>query len=219
MCHVTFVANPVTLRRPEMNQFPSLIQEIVRRHAEWTVRWHEAPTPAGGEIPWSAIERNHRMNFDLWHAEDVARREDLGSDSVKDAKRTIDRSNQARNDAIEQLDVWLLQQLPPLNEAAPLHTETPGMIIDRLSILALKLYHMRIEAERESAPEEQRRKCAGRYRVLEEQFNDLRDSLVRLLGELEQGTRRFKLYRQLKMYNDPNLNPQLYGRGPSPARP
>jgi len=199
-----------------MNQLLSLIEEIVRRHAAWTVNWHEAPTDPAGDVPWNAVERNHRMNFDLWHAEDVARREDLGPESVRDAKRIIDRSNQARNDAIEQLDVWLLQQLPPLNASAPLHTETPGMIIDRLSILSLKLYHMRIEADRESAPPEQRRRCLDKYQVLEEQFTDLQDSLKRLLAELGQGTRRFKLYRQLKMYNDPNLNPQLYNRQPSP---
>lgn len=193
-----------------MNPWQSFIDEIVRRHAEWTARWHEAATAPSREIPWSVIERNHQMNFDLWHAEDIARRNDLGLESVRDAKRTIDRSNQARNDAIEQLDVWLLQQLPPLNPAGQLHTETPGMIIDRLSILSLKLYHMQIEAARESAPEEQRRKCADKCRILREQFDDLRASLKELLVELEKGTRRFKLYQQLKMYNDANLNPQLY---------
>ena len=76
-------------------------------------------TSSDKNIPWDAIERNHRMNFDLWHAEDIARRDDLGLESVRDAKRTIDRCNQTRNDAVEQLDVWLLQQLPPADPAPP----------------------------------------------------------------------------------------------------
>lgn len=191
---------------------PLLVDEICRRHDEWTARWHEeAATPAAG-MPWSAIERNHRMNFDLWHAEDVARRDDLGLESVRDAKRAIDRCNQARNDAIEQLDVWLREQLPPANPAAPLHSETPGMVIDRLSILSLKVYHMKIEATRKSAPEEQRRKCRDKCGLLQEQYDDLKDSLKELLAELQSRARRFKLYRQFKMYNDANLNPQLYAR-------
>jgi hypothetical protein len=191
---------------------PPLIkaEEIVQQQIEWTRGWHETPaTPRTGE-PWAAIERNHRMNFDLWHAEDVARRDDLGPASVRDAKRTIDRCNQLRNDAIEQFDVWLLGQLPPARPEAPLHSETPGMILDRLSIMALKIYHMRIEAARASATEEHRRKCAGKCAVLEEQHGDLKRCLQSLLADLEAGARQCKLYRQFKMYNDASLNPQLY---------
>jgi hypothetical protein len=156
------------------------------------------------------MERNHRMNFDLWHAEDVARRDDLGPASVRDAKRTIDRCNQARNDAIEQMDVWLLGQLPPARPDVSVHSETPGMIIDRLSIMALKIYHMRIEAERESATDEHRRKCSQKCAVLAEQHADLTQCLRRLAAELQAGTRQCKLYRQFKMYNEASLNPQLY---------
>jgi hypothetical protein len=198
-----------------MNQLPLSVGEVVQRHAEWTSRWHESSTPPQTDPPWIAIEQNHRMNFDLWHAEDVARRDDLGPASVRDAKRTIDRCNQSRNDAIEQFDVWLLGQLPPANPGSPLHSETPGMIIDRLSIMALKIYHMRIEARRESAGEAQRRKCEEKCAMLEEQFGDLKNCSKQLLDELKSGTRRFKLYRQFKMYNDASLNPQLYQK---PAR-
>ncbi|MGA2802031.1 MAG: DUF4254 domain-containing protein [Verrucomicrobiota bacterium] len=193
-----------------MNPLPLPAGEIVQHHAEWTARWHETSTPPETNLPWNVIEQNHRMNFDLWHAEDVARRDDLGPASVRDAKRTIDRCNQSRSDAIEQFDVWLLGQLPPARSNAPLHSETPGMIIDRLSILSLKLYHMRIEAARETATDEHRRKCSSKCAMLEEQHGDLKRCLQSLVAELQSGARQCKLYRQFKMYNDASLNPQLY---------
>lgn len=185
-------------------------EEIVQQQIAWTQRWHDVPTPATSGEPWSAIHRNHQMNFDLWHAEDIARRDDLGPASVRDAKRTIDRCNQARNDAIEQFDVWLMDQLPPAPPGVPLHSETPGMMVDRLSIMALKIYHMRIEVERESATAEHRRNCARKCARLEEQHGDLKNCLAQLVAELQTGTRQCKLYRQFKMYNDTSLNPQLY---------
>jgi hypothetical protein len=157
------------------------------------------------------------MNFQLWHEEDIARREDLGPERVRQAKRVIDRCNQARNDAIEKIDVWLLGQLPPARPESTQHSETPGMIIDRLSILSLRVYHMRIEASRASASDEHRHTCRERCTVLEEQARDLKRCLQVLLVELRKGTRRFRLYRQFKMYNDPNLNAQLYS--PEPPRP
>jgi hypothetical protein len=196
-----------------MNPMPTLATDIVHRHAEWTVRWHEHPTLAETVLPLTLVEQNHRMNFDLWHEEDVARRDDLGAERVRQAKRAIDRFNQARNDAIERLDAWFLSQWPPARLTGPLHSETPGMMIDRLSILALKLYHMRIEAARESATEEHRRKCSDKCAVLDEQLGDLKTCLQELLEQLPAGTRRFKIYRQLKMYNDASLNPQLYAKG------
>jgi hypothetical protein len=195
-----------------MHQLQTLVAEIVRSQAEWTARWHEGSTPPPPGFPWAVIEQNHRMNFDLWHEEDMARRDDLGPERVYQAKRAIDRCNQARNDAIERIDDWFLGQLPPAGARAPLHSETPGMMMDRLSILALKLYHMRLEAERESATGEHRRLCAEKCRVLEEQLGDLKECLQNLAEDCLKGTRRFKLYRQFKMYNDKSLNPQLYAR-------
>ena len=160
------------------------------------------------------LPRNHRMNFDVWHEEDAARRDDLGPERVRQAKRTIDRCNQSRNDAVEALDVWLLRQLPPAGHLTPQHSETPGMIVDRLSILSLKVYHMHIEATRESASREHRDQCRAKFAVLEQQAGDLQGCLTVLLEELRMGTRHFKLYRQLKMYNDPALNPELYTAPP-----
>jgi Protein of unknown function (DUF4254) len=190
-------------------------EAIAQAQIDWTRQWHDAPTPPKTGGPWPAIEDNHRMNFDLWHAEDAARRDDLGPAGVRDAKRTIDRCNQARNDAIERFDVWLLGQLPPLPPSAPQHSETPGMIVDRLSIMALKIFHMKIEADRESAEPAQREKCAQKCALLAEQHADLAACLKNLLAELQAGTRRFKLYRQFKMYNDARLNPQLYQKSAS----
>lgn len=189
---------------------PLNIEEIARFHSEATTKWHDAPTPPLADAPWSHIQRNHRMNFDLWHEEDIARRDDLGAERVREAKRTIDRCNQSRNDAIEQIDLWLLEQLSSHVPGSPQHSETPGMIIDRLSILSLKFYHMRLEADRADAAPEHREKCRAKTVILEHQSNDLKNCLANLLTELERGTRHFKLYRQLKMYNDPSLNPQLY---------
>ncbi|HEY6168150.1 MAG TPA: DUF4254 domain-containing protein [Verrucomicrobiae bacterium] len=193
------------------------VDAIVQRHAQWTKQWHEATTAPELTAPWNAIESNHRMNFDVWHEEDIARRDDLGHERVYQAKRVIDRCNQARNDAMERIDVWLLGHLPPAPPDAPLHSETPGMMIDRLSVLALRSYHMRLEAERECAGEEHRRKCHDRGRILEEQITDLKRCVEIVLARLQSGELRFKLYKQLKMYNDPSLNPQLRARGTANA--
>jgi hypothetical protein len=195
-----------------MNTLPGFADTVVRLHAEWVSLWHENRTPPKMDLPVAIVEQNHRMNFDLWHEEDMARRDDLGSRHVHEAKRAIDRLNQSRNDAIERLDEWFLCQAPPMKDSSPLHSETPGIIIDRLSIMALKIYHMKIEAARESAADEQRRKCSEKLVRLEEQLKDLKDCLAELLVQFQAGTRRFKIYRQMKMYNDTSLNPQLYAK-------
>ena len=195
-----------------MNELPPLVDTIVRLQAEWVSRWHENPTPPETDLPLSIVEQNHQMNFGLWHEEDVARREDLGDDRVKQAKRAIDRFNQSRNDAIERLDEWFLNHLPPAKTSSPLHSETAGMIVDRLSIMALKIYHMQIEATRATATDEHRRKCSEKLARIEEQLADLKQCLVELLAGMQAGTRRFKIYRQMKMYNDATMNPQLYAK-------
>ena len=195
-----------------MNDMEVFASTVVGLQSEWTSLWHEHPTPPKIDPLLAIIEQNHRDNFGLWHEEDVARRDDLGSERVHKAKRAIDRFNQARNDAIERLDESLLTRLPSMNDSSPLHSETPGMIVDRLSIMALKAYHMKIEALRESADAEHRRKCSEKLARLEEQIRDLQNCLQELLHQLLTGTRRFKIYRQMKMYNDASLNPQLYDK-------
>jgi hypothetical protein len=125
----------------------------------------------------------------------------------------VDRTNQLRNDLAEALDRFLLGWLEPQglpNPKAELHSESPGLIIDRLSILSLKIYHTREEAERPDAPPGHNARNRERLGILKEQRADLAGCLDALWQETLKGTRRFKLYRQLKMYNDPSLNPAIY---------
>ncbi len=154
----------------------------------------------------------HRANFDLWHEEDKARAPEAADAEIARVKHAIDGLNQRRNDLVEQIDLWLMKGLEQ-NGRAPLHSETPGLMIDRLSILALKIYHTAEESRRSSATEGHRLANGTRLAVLKEQRGDLAGCLDALWAEVLEGTRRFKLYRQLKMYNDPELNPAVYGRG------
>lgn len=187
-------------------------QHIVDLHDSATGGWHSDDT--GMPHTASAFEQlvldQHRANYDLWHREDAAR-DPLADDHVITlGKRAIDRLNQRRNDLVERLDELLLAAVQQ-NTAAPLHSETPGLIIDRLSILSLKLFHTHEEAERADATEDHRARNRSRFRVLKQQREDLALCLSELWSEIHAGRRRFKLYRQLKMYNDPTLNPVLYG--------
>jgi hypothetical protein len=196
--------------------------EIVDLHDKLTSAWHQLPS--GHEAQASSgsktaadwldlVARQHRANFDLWHIEDEARAPDATEAELARVKRRVDQTNQLRNDLAEELDEVLLhwlgtQDLP--NQDAPLHSEPPGLVIDRLSILALKIYHTREEALRTDAPQGHAARNSQRLAILEEQRSDLANCLDALWSETLAGTRRFKLHRQLKMYNDPSLNPAVY---------
>jgi hypothetical protein len=185
---------------------------IVRMQDENTAAWHETPISQAEADGLLAIAMaQHRANFDLWHEEDKARDPGATDADIAGVKRAIDKLNQRRNDLVERMDAWLLDALEQ-NERAPLHSETPGLMIDRLSILALKIFHTREEAHRVTATEAHRQRNAERLALLEEQRSDLAACLDSLWADVLDGKRRFKLYRQLKMYNDPELNPVLYGR-------
>jgi len=190
---------------------------IVKLHDESTRAWHQHPASEEDLLPtdtWLArVYQQHRANFDLWHIEDEARTPGATDAQLSNVKRRIDATNQSRNDLAEQLDRALLEWLAPQKlpaEDSPLHSETPGLIIDRLSILALKIYHTREETERNDATLSHCNRNRERLAILLEQRSDLAHCLDRLWRETLSGTRRFKLYRQLKMYNDPTLNPAIY---------
>jgi hypothetical protein len=193
---------------------------IVDLHDQRTRAWHHTPEPGGVTAPadteaaWlGLVARQHQANFDLWHIEDEARTPDASCEQIAGVKRRIDTTNQRRNDLAEELDRALLNYLASKgrpNPEAPLHSESPGLIIDRLSILGLKVYHTREEAQRTDAPEGHTERNRQRFAVLEEQRADLAACLDALWQEALSGTRRFKLYRQMKMYNDPDLNPAIY---------
>lgn len=183
-----------------------------------TVSWHQ--TAAGETADLSEVEilhqveMQHRANFELWHQEDKARDPGASDAAVAAVKHAIDRINQRRNDLVEQIDIRLLDHFAPTFAAAPdapVHSETPGMMIDRLSILSLKIFHTREESERMTATELHRQKNQSRLALLLEQRQDLAVALDCLFVEMTAGRKRFKLYRQMKMYNDPELNPVIYG--------
>ncbi|NUQ26999.1 MAG: DUF4254 domain-containing protein [Acidobacteriaceae bacterium] len=182
-----------------------------------TKNWHlpEPPRTTPADPFDGLLSQLHRANFELWHEEDRARDPNASSDQIAITKRAIDILNQRRNDVVEQLDRALLDALAPLslpNADAALHSETPGLILDRLSILALKIFHTQEQIDRTDITEEHRSRNQARLAMLTEQRTDLAGCLDALWSDVTSGRRRFKLYRQLKMYNDPTLNPVLYAR-------
>jgi Protein of unknown function (DUF4254) len=160
---------------------------------------------------WQAIEDNHRFNCLLWDEEDLARRRNVPDSEIAANKRAIDGYNQKRNDAIERVDEHLLGLFSEAKENARLNSETPGAMVDRLSILSLKIHHMRLQTQRADADRAHIESCVLKLNRLTEQRNDLAACLDRLLGECARGESYFKIYRQFKMYNDPALNPAIYG--------
>lgn len=174
------------------------------------------PTVAGDDVAkgiWFWIQENHRYNNSLWNEEDKARRTDVDDAEIAACKRLIDSYNQKRNDAVESIDEALLSALQtyPRHPDARLNSETAGSMIDRLSILSLKVYHMREQTLRDDATPQHVAKCQAKLQHLTEQRGDLGACLDRLLEETKEGRSYFKVYRQFKMYNDPTLNPYLYG--------
>ena len=196
--------------------------KLLERQLKEVEQWHEElpqdDSSESADFP-SLVSTQHQVNFELWHQEDLARDPDVSDSKIAGVKRAIDVLNQRRNDLIEQLDQFLVNVLSRENvnttDQTELNSETPGSMIDRLSINALKIYHMNEEIQREDVAESHRKKCFGKLSVLQEQREDLRQCLDKLLVDLSTGKKRLKVYQQMKMYNDESLNPVLYWKSES----
>lgn len=177
--------------------------------ASWDAAAPAEPQPAQDLA--TLVIAQHFCNFSLWRLEDEARRRDVSDSVIADTKRAIDRWNQLRNDRVEQIDRALLSRFESVDtSSAALHSETAGMMVDRLSILALKIFHMRRYAETQADPAIAQ-ECREKLALLIAQRTDLATCLKALLSDCAAGRRYFKLYRQFKAYNDPRLNPALKG--------
>jgi hypothetical protein len=166
-----------------------------------------------GEINHLLYEKNW-IDTVQWHLEDIIRNPEIDPIEALQIKRRIDASNQDRTDKVEKIDDWFLQTYKNvvIQNLAELHTESPAWAIDRLSILALKIYHMKQEVNRNDASVEHKKKCAYKLTILEEQHEDLSRAIDNLIKKIEAGTVYMKVYRQMKMYNDEDLNPVLYNK-------
>ena len=184
---------------------------IVTFHDERIANGFDDARADEGE-PWTSIATNHRSNILLWGEEDQARRTDVPAASIAANKRAIDGYNQRRNDATERIDEALLASLAgvaPRSDAWH-NSETAGSIVDRLSILALKIHHMRAQTLRDDASDEHVRQCREKLARLSLQRDDLAHCFDTLLACAAAGRAFWRVYRQFKMYNDPTLNPYLY---------
>lgn len=148
-----------------------------------------------------------------WHMEDIIRDPEIDPVAALELKRRIDRSNQERTDMVEEIDEQLRNKYAgvALRDDATINTETPAWAIDRLSILALKLYHMNAEVMREDADEAHKARCKAKLNVLQQQRIDLSSAIDTLLDDIAAGRKYMKVYKQMKMYNDKDTNPVLYG--------
>ena len=195
-------------------QPPADVSTVAALLAHLVDHWHHFEPEHSEEGLRGRICDLHRYNFLLWHEEDVARSPSVTDGRIAQVKRAIDRYNQARNDCIEKVDDWLIAHLADRGiiaaPDAPAATETPGAAIDRLSILELRRYHMREQIDRRDATPEHREKAAGRLAVLDLQREHLIESTNRLLVEIFAAARPLRVFRQMKMYNDPTMNPYLY---------
>ena len=174
---------------------------------------HDGRPARRDDALWKAISENHLRNSQLWEQEDLARRPDVPDSEIAGNKRAIDKLNQQRNDAIERVDELLLGRLAAVERRADARqsSETAGAMIDRLSILSLKIRHMRLQTERREVDAQHIAACRAKLERLVEQRHDLAACFDRLMAEAARGQAFFKVYRQFKMYNDPALNPAIYG--------
>lgn len=169
--------------------------------------------PYAPESIEGVLYAKNRIDAVQWHLEDIIRDPEIDPVAALALKRRIDRSNQDRTDMVEELDSYFRQEYADVKvlDNATINTESPAWALDRLSILALKIYHMAAEVARTDASEEHKARCAAKLAVLEEQRVDLTSAIDALLDDIAAGRKYMKVYRQMKMYNDADTNPVLYG--------
>jgi hypothetical protein len=199
----------------------SFVVDVNQLHHTTVEQWHERDPDNQRVGIFHTICQQHQFNFLLWHEEDIARSPDVSDQRIAEVKRAIDGYNQQRNDWIERVDEGMIEIFGSLGveptENARVNTETPGSGIDRLSIMSLRIYHLAEQLDRvdvDDAHLEKVRENLARCRL---QQRDLSHSLVELLDDLLAGQKILKVYRQMKMYNDPTLNPYLYNESVAEA--
>lgn len=192
---------------------PIFIESIDDYH-----RTDNVDTPINNPYPVKSIEYylylKNWIDTVQWHFEDIIRDPNINPEAALVLKRRIDKSNQDRTDLVELIDSYFLDKYKDVTpvEGATINTESPAWAIDRLSILALKIYHMRKEVERTDTTPEHHAQCEQKLNVLLEQKKDLSTAIDQLIADIEAGRKYMKVYKQMKMYNDPALNPVLYGQ-------
>ena len=177
--------------------------------------WHKNEKPSGNPYkssPEDILYKKNQIDTIQWHVEDEIRRQDISDSELVGFKRQIDKLNQERTDTVELLDDLVFEKYRDVKKSADakMNSETPAWLIDRMSILELKIYHMEEQTARKDASAEHVEQCANKLKILLEQRKDLSVCLDDLFSDLASGKKFMKVYRQMKMYNDKNLNPSLY---------
>lgn len=194
------------------NNSNTIFEQCIRDyHVTDNVDAPEKNPYSDGSIEFLLYKKNW-IDTVQWHLEDIVRRTDIDPSEGIAIKRRIDLSNQDRTDVVEYIDSYFLDKYKSVMPAAnaSINTESPAWAIDRLSILALKIYHMQAETHRTDVSEEHKIACGQKLNILLEQQKDLSKAIDDLLDDIAAGKKFMKVYRQMKMYNDPNLNPALY---------
>lgn len=191
-----------------------IFNEAIEAYHRWDDVDHPMENPYGAGTLDALLYHKNWIDTVQWHLEDIIRNPQIDPVEALAIKRRIDKSNQDRTDMVEYVDSYLLDKYKEVKVAddARLNTETPAWAIDRLSILALKIYHMAVETKREDVDDAHRAACQKKLDVLLQQQVDLSRAIEELIEDIEAGRKYMKTYKQMKMYNDPALNPVLYGK-------